>query len=99
MVLTIIDQEKLRRRDAGESADHSEVDESKPTLKQLQQLLHQPTDRNRGTLPKEDALMSLGYFRALVAWNQLSCEDYLTLVNSLPDYPDDPDVQRMLHPE
>jgi hypothetical protein len=62
----------------------------------LQQLVRQSVVEHNGVLRKETALVWFGYFASLLAWELLSVEDYRTLLELLPDYSDDPVVQRIL---
>ena len=98
LVLTIVAEEK-RRSGRGTSEDHAEtpkVTVRRPTLTHLQQLVRQSVVEHKGALPKESALVWFGYFASLLTWELLSVEDYGTLLELLPDYPDDPVVQRIL---
>lgn len=98
LVLTIVAEEK-RRRGKGTSEDEGETPKAtvrRPTLTHLQQLVHQSVVEHNGTLPKELALVWFGCFASLLAWELLSIEDYCSLLELLPDYPDDPVVQRLL---
>ena len=98
LVPTIIAEQK-RWRGRGTSEDQVEapkVTVRRPTLTHLQQLVRQSITEHKGALPKESALVWFGYFAALLAWELLSVEDYGTLLELLPDYPNDPVVQRIL---
>ena len=98
LVLTIVAEEKRRpgRGASGEQGETAKVTVKRPTLTHLQQLVHQSVTEHKGALPKESALVWFGYFASLVTWELLSVEDYGTLLEMLPDYPDDPVVQRIL---
>ncbi len=98
LVLAIAAEEK-RRRGKGTSEDEGEtpkVTVRRPTLNHLRQLVGQSVVEHNGTLPKESALVWFGYFASLLAWELLSIEDYCSLLELLPDYPDDPAVRRIL---
>lgn len=98
LVLRIVAAEK-RRREKGTSESEGESPEvtvGRPTLTHLQQLVRQSVAEHNGTLPKESALVWFGYFASLLAWELLSVEDYGALLALLPDYPEDPAVQRVL---
>jgi hypothetical protein len=96
LVLTITAEEKRRRGTSEAQGETSKVTVSRPTLVHLQHLVRQSVVEHKGALPKESALVWYGYFASLLAWELLSVEDYGTLLELLPDYPDDPLVQRIL---
>jgi hypothetical protein len=98
LVLTIVAEEKRwRGREMGEDQGEApKVRVRRPTLTHLQQLVRQSITEHEGVLPKESALVWFGYFASLLAWELLSVEDYGTLLELLPDYADDPLVQRIL---
>ena len=93
LVLHIIAQEKRRR---GAIEETPKVTVTRPTLNHMRELVRQSVIEHKGTLPKESALVWFGYFASLLAWELLSVEDFDTLMKSLPDYPADPVVQRIL---
>jgi ClpX C4-type zinc finger len=98
LVLMIIAEEK-RWRGAKTSEDQAErptVTVARPTLTHLQQLVRKSVVEHKGALPKESALIWFGYFSSLLAWELLSVKDYGALLELLPDYPNDPVVQRIL---
>jgi hypothetical protein len=96
LVLTITAEEKRRRGTSEAQGESPKVTVRRPTLAHLQQLVRQSVVEHNGVLPRESALVWFGYFASLLAWELLSVEDYGTLLELLPDYPDDPVVQRIL---
>jgi len=96
LVLTIIAEEKRRRAASEDQTEAPKVTVARPTLTHLQQVVRRSVVEHKGALPKESALVWFGYFSSLLAWELLSVEDYGALIELLPDYPDDHEVQRIL---
>jgi hypothetical protein len=96
LALSIVKEEKRLRGASEEQGETAKVTVRRPTLTHLQQLVRQSIAEHKGTLPKESALVWFGYFASLLTWELLSVEDYCALLELLPDYPDDPEVQRIL---
>src|SRR5262245_38845808 len=96
LVLTIIAEEKRRRGASEDQTEAPKVTVARPVLTHLQQLVRKSVVEHKGALPKESALVWFGCFSSLLAWELLSVEDYGALLELLPDYPDDPEVQRIL---
>jgi ClpX C4-type zinc finger len=96
LVLTIIAEEKRRRRTSEAQGETPKVTVKRPMLAHLQELVRQSVVTHNGVLPKESALVWFGYFASLLTWELLSVEDFYTLMKSLPDYPEDAVVQRIL---
>ena len=96
LVQRIITEENRLRGISPDQEQSAQVKVTRPTLSHLQQRVHQSLVEHNGTLPKESALIWFGYLASLLELELLSAEDFITLLKLLPDYPDDPVVQRIL---
>jgi hypothetical protein len=96
LTLAIVESEKQRRETRGLQERSTRITVRRPTLSNLQEHVRKSAVEHDGVLPKESALVLFGSFASLLTWGLLSIEDFQTLMNMLPEYPDDPTVQRML---
>jgi hypothetical protein len=96
LALAIIAHEKQRRSTRGSQEEPPMKTVRKPTLAQLQAHVRKSVDEHHGILPKESALVLFGSFASLLTNELLSIENFETLMKSLPEYPDDPVMQRIL---
>jgi hypothetical protein len=69
---------------------------SKFSLAQLTKRVRASIAEHDGELPKEQTLVWLGYFTALLERGIIDTDAFKSLMALLPDYPDDPVMRRML---
>ena len=94
--MTIVEAEKQRRETKGLQERSTRITVRRPTLGDLQEHVRNSVVEHDGVLPKESALVLFRSFASLLTWGLLSIEDFQTLMNTLPEYPDDPTVERLL---